>query len=359
MRKIILFIDSLTQGGAQRQLVGLSVLLKAKGYIVQVVTYHNTPFYEGELVKYGIRHLCIHKPKRNIGLIWCVWQAFLELQPDVVISYLDSPNSIACIVRLIGMNFRLIVSERNSTQRLTKKEKVKFFLYRWADIIVSNSFSQERFVSNHYPNLCSKNRIITNFVDLDVFRPTRKQIGGDAIKIIGVGRIEPQKNIGCLIKATKIVVDQGYNIHIDWYGRKTDLISDYENMLKELNLTTVFVFQEPTILIHEKYQEADLFCLPSLYEGYPNVLCEAMACGLPVICSSVCDNPSIIQENVNGYLFNPHDHQELAGQIIRFISTSEEEKKLMGGKSRELAELQFGKGPFVEKYLKLIRQLCK
>ena len=354
MKRIVLFVDGLTQGGAQRQLVGLAGLLQQKGHLVQVVTYHDTPFYESDLKHLGIKHLCFQRPNSKVKLIVRIRHLFKEQRPDVVFSYLDTPNTIASVLKLTGMKYKLIVSERNTTQRLTLRDKTRFFLYRWADAIVPNSFSQERFIINHFPHLNRKIQVITNFVDLDLFQPVIKEKRNGLIKIIGAGRIERQKNIGCLIKATKLVKDQGYEIHVDWYGRLTALINEYLRQIDHLKLQGVFSFHEPTTAIQEKYQEADLFCLPSFYEGYPNVLCEAMACGLPVICSDVCDNPIIMAEGENGYLFNPHDPHELATQIVRFAKKSVEARELMGRKSRELAEEKFNKEKFVNSYLKLI-----
>ena len=353
MKRIVLFVDGLTQGGAQRQLVGLAGLLQQKGHLVQVVTYHDTPFYESDLKRFGIKHLCFQRPNSKVRLIVRIRHLFKEQRPDVVFSYLDTPNTIASVLKLTGLKYKLIVSERNTTQWLTLRDKMRFFLYRWVDVIVPNSFSQERFIINHFPHLSSKIQVITNFVDLDLFRPVIKEKRSGLIKIIGAGRIERQKNIGCLIKATKCVKDKGYEIRVDWYGRQTELIFNYKKMLEDFGLNAAFSFHEPTTAIQEKYQEADLFCLPSFYEGYPNVLCEAMACGLPVICSNVCDNPIIMEEGENGYLFNPHDPNDLATQIVRFATSSAEVRKLMGRKSRKLAEQKFNKEEYVNNYLKL------
>lgn len=353
MKNIVLLIDSLVQGGAQRQLVGLAILLQERGYMVQVVTYHDLPFYEKELKNKSVRHLCIKKQNGNIGLLRQIRKTLKKLRPDVVISYLDAPNTIASLVRLSGVRYRLIVSERNTTQLLTWKDKMRFFLYWWADVISPNSISQERFIKEHFPQLSSKVQVVSNFVNMDVFRPVNK-VNENCLKIIGVGRLEAQKNVGSLIKATKLVIDGGYDICVDWYGRTTGLIKDYNRMIDEMGLNSVFLFHEATTIIHKKYQEADLFCLPSLYEGYPNVLCEAMACGLPVICSDVCDNASIMEEGINGFLFDPYDPRELAERIIQYITIPSEEKKQMSRKSRELAEQRFGKEAFVKKYIALI-----
>jgi glycosyltransferase involved in cell wall biosynthesis len=174
------------------------------------------------------------------------------------------------------------------------------------------------------------------------------------LRIIGVGRMEPQKNIPRLIKAIQEVKQQGISVVFDWYGRKTCHTEKYQAQIHLCGLWDSFILHDATHDIVRKYQEADLFCLPSLYEGYPNVLCEAMACGLPIICSNICDNPSIIEDGVNGYLFNPYDSHDLAERIIQFITIPEEEKRQMSKRSRELAGRRFGKEAFLNKYLKLI-----
>lgn len=355
MMRILLFIDSLTQGGAQRQMVGLAVLLKERGYPVMVVSYHDIPFFRPYLEEHHVEQLCIKNPKNRWGVIWLTRKTIKKLRPDVVVSYLDSPNIIMSLIKLTGLRFKLVVSERNTTQSLTFQNRMRFFLYKWADAIVPNSYSQKQFIENHYPGLAQKSRVITNFVDIDIFCPVPKKKRDSILFIIGVGRVEKQKNIGCLIKAVKTVISQGYCVHVDWYGRKSELIMKYEEMIEELQLESVFAFHDPTMQINEKFQNAHLFCLPSFYEGYPNVLCEAMACGLPVICSNVCDNASIMQVDANGFLFDPYDSQELADQIIRFINCSRETKEQMGIKSRELAEKRFGKEIFIKKYIEVLQ----
>lgn len=353
--RILLLIDGLGPGGAQRQIVGLAKLLKEKSCLVKVIYYHPIYFYRPYLDEHGVENEYIDGGTNNVKRIFLIANAIRKYQPEAVISFLDKPNMITCLLKAIGMRFRLITGERNTTQYLNKSEKLKFWFLRKADVIVPNSYSQAKFIETHFPHLCHRVITITNFVDLDVFRPVLEKREHQTLRIIGVGRVESQKNIGCLIKATKLVVDQGYSIHVDWYGRMTELIADYKKMLEDLALNAVFFFHEPTTAIHLKYQRADLFCLPSRYEGYPNVLCEAMACGLPVICSDVCDNAKIMEDGVNGYLFNPNHPHELASQIIKFATNTSNAKELMGKRSRELAEQKFGKDVFLNKYLTLVQ----
>ena len=94
------------------------------------------------------------------------------LKPDTVISYSTSPSMITCLLKLLGAKFNLIVSERNTTQQIGKMERLRFFLYRWADHIVPNSHSQAAFIYKHFPKLSDKVKVITNFVDTEKFSPS-------------------------------------------------------------------------------------------------------------------------------------------------------------------------------------------
>ncbi len=72
------------------------------------------------------------------------------------------------------------------------------------------------------------------------------------------------------------------------------------------------------------------------------------------MCSDVCDNPRIVEDGINGYLFNPRDANSMANIIMDFLHLSEDGKKQMGKKSREIAERKFSSSKFVDDYIKLI-----
>lgn len=358
MKKIFLFIDSLASGGAQRQIVGLAQLLHKKKYDVRVVTYFDMPFYADELDKYGIKREVIKGASKSWKRIFCVWNYFRHEQPDVVISYLDTPSIIACICKLFGGKWKLIVSERNTTQQLTTRERIKFWLYRFADHIAPNSFSQEHFIAENYSDLSKKVTTITNFVDTDYFSPaevTKSLI--DVRNIICVGRIYVQKNILRFLDAVAKVRDRGYKFHVSWYGKSFP--EYYDKCVKktqQLQLQSVFEFLKPDNNIRDRYREADVFCLPSIYEGFPNVLCEAMSCGLPVLCSAVCDNPNITKHGANGFLFNPLNVDEMADAMEKMFSLPADELNRMGDVSRGLSVDLFTSENFVQKYIKLIEK---
>lgn len=359
--RVLCVIDSLGSGGAQRQLAGLAVLLKEKGVDVGLVYYHDNHFFCSYLEEHHVGRYYITETGNR-------WKKFLRLRkfikdysPEVVVAYLDGPAVLCCLLRVLGYNFRLIVSERSLTEFLNWKRRIKFWLYRYSDFIVPNSHAEEQVVKKRFPALCAKVRCITNFVDTNYFLPKREVVSSPAkkriLRVLCVGRISKEKNILFFLKVIQALTVKGCLLHVDWYGNVNDM-EYYHSCLalhEELNLQDIFCFNEAIKDIRDKYQEADVFCLPSLYEGFPNVICEAMACGLPVICSNVGDNGYLVQEDMNGFLFDPHSCKEMVEAFVRFINLSDPAKDLMSRRNREFALKNFSEENFVNQYLALFQ----
>ena len=357
--RIVCLIEDLGSGGAERQLSFLAVQLKKRGYDVVVWTYYPNIFYKAILDESQVPFRCISAAKNKIHRIPVLYRELKKYHPDVVISYLDTPCMVACMIKMLGIDYKLIVSERNTTQIVSFKDRCKFFLYHKADYIVPNSYTQARFIEGHFPKLSKKIRIITNMVDTDMFAPSDDYSSNSAIcRIISVGRVMPQKNTLLFVQAATILVKRGYNISVHWYGDYDKDAPDYYQSvigtISTLGIGDVFKLCPATKSIAGKYVDSDVFCLPSLYEGFPNVLCEAMSCGLPVICSNVCDNPTIVKDGINGFVFNPRDVNDLVDKIIRFIELDNSSKYTMRQKSREIALRSFSSEVFIGKYIDLL-----
>lgn len=352
--KVICFIDSLGGGGAQRQLTSLAVLLKEQGLEASVVVYYDLPFYLQYLQENGVAYTIVPKAIRPISRIIQFLKFFKREKPDWVIAYQDTPSIVACICKILGCDFRLIVSERNTTQRITGQTRVKFNLYRVADYVVPNSNSQASFISKYFPFLKKKINVITNFVDTEYFKPVKKNIS-TPLEILSVARIYPQKNAPRFVEAVKLAVEKGAKFHISWYGAKGGDYAESQAKIETYHLEPYLEFKGPNNNVIDAYHSSDVFVLPSLFEGFPNVLCEAMSCGLPVLFSNVCDNPLIAKDGYNGYSLEPLDISQMAETLVRMASTTPEEICLMGERSREIIENNFSKESFVNKYLTLIQ----
>ncbi len=358
MKKILCLIDRLSFGGAERQLIGLAVMLKQEGYDVEMATYHDFDFCTEDLEANNIQMHRISQKGNPLTKLLAVRRLINKQKYDVVIAYKSGVTMLACILKMFWEKFKLIVSERNTTQALTKRERLKYWLYRFADVIVPNSYTQEEFINGHYPSLSYKTVTITNFTDTTLFSPSDDTKSNGKLQILTVARVATQKNVIRYIEAAKKVRDAGVNVVFHWFGnvqiRQDDYARQCQERVKELGLADVFKFHPATNDILSEYQKCDIFCLPSLYEGYPNVVCEAMSCGKPILCSRVCDNPHIVEDGENGMMFNPKNEAEMAQAIIKMCRLSNEQRAAMGRRSREIAEEKFSSESFVKQYVQLI-----
>lgn len=357
MKKIVCLTDSLGSGGAQRQLVGLSILLKAKGYRAIVLTYHNIPFYKSELDKKGIDNHCI-RPTRNI------FKKFVRLRSeiksscgDIIIAYQEMPSLLACLIKLTIPKIKLIVSERNTTQHISIITRLRFFFYRFSDYVIPNSHSQGKFIAKHYPNLKNKIKVITNFVDTDRFMPISNRNKHKIPIICIVASQKKEKNFNRFVESIAILKNKGYKFTVDWWGINKAFIDRHRAIIKSKGLNDIMNVHTPNPNIEEIYNKSDFFCLPSLFEGFPNVLCEAMACGLPVIASAVCDNPYIVENGVNGYLADPYSPTDIAKQIEKLLTIDDDTYTKMSKCNHIKAQQLFSKNTFIENYIDIIKQL--
>lgn len=362
MKRILLFIDSLGAGGAQRQLTGLAVMLKRRGYAVKVVTYYDHPFYKYILDDGGCEYECLNVDSKLClpRLITCI----RKFKADVLISYQTDPNALACIAAAVT-GVKLIVSERNTHQSAGLKDRLIFHLYRLADSVVPNSYSEGDFIRDNFKFLKRKVTVISNFVDLGLFTP-KSGVVGRPKRILVVASVKASKNTKNFIRAVSRAKERGACIDVTWYGvnpASTDLPANVRyadecvKLVGELGLGGCVRLLPKRRDIQAAYREADIFCLPSLFEGTPNVICEAMASALPVAASRVCDNAHYVKEGVNGMLFNPGDIDGMADILVRMAAMADDELVLWGRRSRKLTEELCSAETFVGKYIKIIDSL--
>lgn len=357
---IILFIQGLGSGGAERQLCGLAIMLQKRGYNVKVVTYSKNQFYEPLLNDAGVDYELMPKLRNKWLRPWRMARVIREHKVDVVIGFLP----MVCMAACMGKPFykaKLIVGERNTNQSLSIKDKLLFTLYKNADIIIPNSYSQGRFISTHYPNLAKKVHVITNFVDTEKFCPSTNPTRQEGIlTVLTVGRYTEQKNLFNYLKAIKILKEKGEKVHFLWYGNKNSddsIYNEVATLVVNYGIAKMVELRDHSTDVESLYQQADIFLLPSLYEGFPNVLCEAMSSGLPVACSNVCDNPIIVSDGVNGFLFSPQVPEEIAGAIMKLAKKNVDDRLQMGYSNRKKIIKLCSPDSFVNRYIEVIEHL--
>lgn len=352
MAKICMLIDSLGSGGAQRQFVYLACGLKDTGHEVSVFYYHPIHFFQDKLTSKGVSTFLIQG--RNPALQAArIRSEIKRAQPDILISFLDTPNLLACITKLtLWKKPKLIVSERSTDSGpISFRRKTLLQLFRFADLVIANSKTQtENLKKRRW--LEKKTQWIPNCVDINKFKPLpNKKTGGDStgpISILTVASFQKNKNPQLVARWVASAEKKALRFTFDWYGNQLlkerpsiEAGNAYLEARSICNDSSAFKMHPPSEKIDQIYPMADAFCLPSFYEGTPNVICEAMACGLPILCSRVCDNPFIVEEGVNGFLFDPASIDSFSEALNKLHSLGAGGRKKMGELNRERAQKLF------------------
>ncbi len=368
--RILLIIDSLCSGGAQNQLTLLAIELKKKGYDVLVYTYYPQDFFISRLENHEIR--IIHELKINkIGLnvIRKLTKTIQNEKIDITISFLDTPNfyNVLC-AKISNRKVKTIISYRSMTN-FKKLDwislKIKKWTNRHAEMIISNSHHERKRWCTYFPKLKNKFRTIYNFVDLEKFSPIIKY-ENKKLRFLVVGTVCSYKNGDAIIDGFGDFKKsyQSINFEVIWIGRKFLINShkkDYFNRLDEKidqnNLRSNWTWKEPHLKIHEEYQGSDCLVLASKVEGLPNVACEGMSTGLPILISNVLDHHLLVEDGQEGFLFHLDDEIGLFKKLEKFCSLSVAERNQMGLNSRKKAAQLFSKEKFMRQYQEIFKEI--
>lgn len=174
---------------------------------------------------------------------------------------------------------------------------------------------------------CIYHGLNAEFADLlvDAAAPPAKT---GRLRALGVGRLVPKKGFDVLIEACAILKARGFHFETVIAGEHGEHERPLRDQIKSHGLMDQVRLAGPLeqARLYAEYQSADVFCLPCRVldngdrDGLPNVLMEAMACGLPVITTAVCGIPEIIKDGQNGTLIPPDDAEALANAIQRISS---------------------------------------
>lgn len=332
--RVALVISSLQPGGAERVVCQLAEHWVADGSDVTVVTVGRCDRDAYRLTPAARRvTLDLLRPSRNAleGLfngsrrVLALRRALVRLLPDAVVSFLESTNVLSLLAtRGTGIPvFACVRTDPRYAPIGRAWGALRRLLYPRAAAIVV----QTEAVAGWARGLCSHVEVIPNFVQRGP-RLASPGVGRGPRRLVAMGRLVPAKGFDLLIEAFARVTSS----HPDW---SLVILGDgperahLEAMISELRLHHR-VLMPGRVTDPAPYLTAShVFVLSSRYEGFPNALLEAMACGLPAVAFDCPSGPAdIIAHGYNGLLVRAGDVVELAAALDCTMGSASERVRL-------------------------------
>ena len=334
--KRVLIIPALTAGGAERVMSIMVNAWVAAGETVTLLTLddgRDPPFFE---LDRRVRHRALglqadsahllDAVRHNLRRVRVLRQALREEAPAIAISFLDSTNVLTLLASR-GLNLPVIVAEHIDPARYHTKPAwvaLRHWLYPHADRVVVLT---ERALDYFPRSLHARCRVLPNPVpvprvpaDVSARRPLRR--------LMAMGRLVEQKGFDLLLAAFAL-------LHADFPDWMLTVLGEgpersaLEDQAERLGIAARIEWRGNVKQPEFCLAEADLFVLPSRYEGFPMALCEAMAMGLPVVAADCPTGPrEIIRHEVDGLLVAAENPEALAEGLRRLMASPTERQRL-------------------------------
>lgn len=355
--KVILVIPTLELAGAEVMCKNLALELKKENYDVVVLSLYNRETALAKTIREnGIKVIFLDKtPGLDITMIGKLKKVFKIEKPDVVHTHLDSLK-----YSFVAAKLAKVPQCVHTVHNLAEKEADKYtrVIYRFAfkmGKVIPVALSEE--VQNSIMGVYGMDKkhipVIYNGIDLDACIQKQSYANNPKIIFINVARFMYQKNHSMLINAYKELAEQADDTEL-WLVGKGQLLDEIRQQAERLHIASKVRFLGERTDVLELLNRADVFILPSLYEGMPMTIIEAMGTGLPIIATNVGGIPTMIEHDVDGYLVEC-DEEELVAAMKKMCSSKERER--MGKKAAEIATQRFSVKSMTEGYCQLYNEL--
>lgn len=312
-RDIIFVSNALANGGAARVICVLAAEFAERGKRVGIAVYSDHdreyPVAEGVQKEYGPQGSGAATMARRIAWL----RGIARRNPGACIVAFEYFVNMQTVVACAGLPNRLVISERNDPARVGSGKKTDWLrerLYRRADMLVCQTDDAAAYFSDKV-----RKTVILNPVKKNLPEPFD---GERRHSVACFCRLEKQKNLGMLLRAFA----EFSNAHGDWtleiYGdgcEREGLVS----LAAELGICEKAFIKSGRQDVHDVVRDAGMFVLPSDYEGLSNSMLEAMALGLPVVCTDCpCGGARmVIRDGKNGLLVPVGGERELVDAMTR------------------------------------------
>lgn len=344
--KLAFYIPSLGVGGAERVVVNLSNEFSNRGHSVDLVTSNKDGKLRDEVSKEVdlIQHSPIHVPAySSLGSVPFLSRYLKRNEPDWLYSAMNHANIPAIIsTHISDSDTKIMISEHNTPSRLINHSygnKIIYsmarYLYPHSDCIVTVSDGVKRDLVNEVDISPDKLKTVYNpIVTPSLIQKSFESVehpwfkSDDINVILGMGRLHPQKRFSDLIRAFSQMNSHDSRLVIIGEGQEREKLEQHVN---ELNIDDRVHFLGYVENPYKYLCNASVFALSSAWEGFGNVLVEALACGCPVVSTNCPNGPiEILADGEYGTLVPVGDIETLSSAIERTIKEEVNQTALRG-----------------------------
>lgn len=363
---VVLVVDDLGYGGAERQVVELANNLDGNRFDVHVCTLSShLPLRDQLRDSDNKLHVIERKIRFDFTVILRLARLLRKLKADIVHGYLFRAEIATRLAGCIAGTKLIIGSERNANRIEIRKSNILAYrlTQRYVDMIIANSHAGVESNRKIFKMPFSYYRVVHNGVDTERFYPmdgtTMQRKLGIPVQCPVVGAFasfKRQKNHTMLFRTFRVVLESFPEARLILVGDEpTDSRGRLVKYRAQLNrlIDDLGIRQQCMFLGHQNHTEyiypvCDITVLTSFHEGTPNVLLESMACGVPVVATDVCDNRYIVREGETGHLVEVGDEAGMARRITRLLSDHARRQE-MGRSAREWMMREFSTKRLAEK----------
>ena len=353
--KIIQVIPVFSMGGAEIMCETLTYELKKLGHEVIAVSLYSieTPITE-RLKNAGVDVRFLGKKR---GLDFSIFSKLKKLfkheNPDAVHSHNNASQYAFPIAKQMGIKMVHTVHSI-ATKELPKSSRLinGYFFKKHAAVPVALSEKVQKTIQEEYKMSTDNIPVVFNGIDLSRCTPKESYEFEDTFKVVHVGRFCDVKNHIGLVSAFELFHREYANTELHLIG-DGELRNSVETIVREKNLEECIIFHGLQSDVHEFLNKMDVFTLPSIYEGIPMTIIEAMGTGLPVVATDVGGIPDMITNGENGIL-TAVDPYELAQAYAELYNNRELREKL--GQNAIMRANAFSSTEMAKRYFEIYEQ---